>query len=406
MVDSAEYDTGLDCKPCADTSGTCDIKVTVNLFASQTGFFKVDGCDGVSPTLHLTVGRTYVFDQSDISNWYHLIGISYEHDGSMKPGSIPGYYGCAEEELCPAPMYFQKGEYKGVYSNNADFSEVMGDDDFGLDVVEDLFKYPIGNWGDLGPFKTALKYDVTYNQDIFYYCHMHDGMTGRIKLLDNYGNMLNPEDTPSIPYMYDDVTLYDKECGTFGLADFQLPNDQCPDQFVCNIDSSYIGKDMSLSTFANCVNSMDCAMLDGMTTKYGGQNLVYGGSDDIALFLYQMIPHHLNAVNMAKAVLKAGEVECVPPVGDEKKSVECRLEPIVRDIINAQNRQIIKMKGVLENIGATPTSDCDFKKNVDFNSNDSDCTTFTNTNSTTCKKGTKSKKNGKEKSKKSGKDTK
>merc|ERR1740139_1537330 len=100
---TSAYETGISCKPCEDTTGDCEIRVTVNLFASQTGYFMVDGCDGVSPTLHLTVGRTYVFDQSDISNWYHLIGISYE---------------------------------------------------------------------DLGPFKTALKYDVTYNQDIFYYCHV------------------------------------------------------------------------------------------------------------------------------------------------------------------------------------------------------------------------------------------
>merc|ERR1740139_322898 len=83
----------------------------------------------------------------------------------MEPGDIMGFEdGCAEEKLCPAPMYFQKGEYKGVYSNNADFPPVKGDDDFGLDVVEDIFKYPIGNWEDFGPFKTALKYDVPYNQ--------------------------------------------------------------------------------------------------------------------------------------------------------------------------------------------------------------------------------------------------
>jgi len=353
---------GIACTPCADTTGDCEIKVKVNFFASETGYFEIHGCEGVSPTLHLTVGRTYYFDQSDINNWYHLLGISYEHDGSMEPGSIPGDDECADTLTCPAPMYFQNGEYVGVYSNNENIAPIKGDDDFGLDAVEDFFKYPLGNWEDLGPFKVALNFDVAYDQDIFYYCHMHEGMTGRIKLLDADGIMLNEEDTPTIPYEYDHVSSYDETCGTFGLQDFQLPNNQCPKTFVCNIDNTQSTDVMTMSTFAGCVNSMDCAMLDGMTTNYGGQNFKYGGSSDIALFLYQMIPHHRNAVNMAKALLKSGKANCVPPVGDEDKSVECRLEPIVRSIINVQNRQIQKMADQLYNTGATPTSTCDVSR--------------------------------------------
>ena len=41
-----------------------------------TGYFEIDGCEGVNPTLHLTVGRTYLFDQSHDSNWYHLVGFA------------------------------------------------------------------------------------------------------------------------------------------------------------------------------------------------------------------------------------------------------------------------------------------------------------------------------------------
>jgi len=350
---TSSFESGIPCEPCLGTIGDCTIKVRVNLYASELGYFAFDGCDGVNPTLHLTQGRNYIFDQSDISNWYHLLGISYEHDGSMEPGFIPNGDGCADTQSCPAPMYFQQGEYKGVYSNNNNTAPVTtGEEDFGLDAVEDLFKYPIGNWEDLGPFKVELKYNVSYDQDIFYYCHMHDGMTGRIKLLDADGNMLNPEDTPLLPFAYDDVSSYDEICGTYGLFDFQLPNTRCPEMFVCGVESNL----SPLTILANCIDSMDCAMFHGMTTGYGGQELTHGGTDDIALFIYQMIPHHQNAVNMAKSLLKSGETDCRPDVQERgRKSTECRLEPIVRSIINTQNRQIQRMRRVLRNIGATPT---------------------------------------------------
>ena len=40
---------------------------------------------------------------------------------------------------------------------------------------------------------------------------------------------------------------------------------------------------------------MNCAMMSGMTT-----GVVEGTQSEAALFLHQMIPHHQNAVNMAK----------------------------------------------------------------------------------------------------------
>jgi len=262
----------------------------------------------------------------------------------MEPGDIPGEYGCAEGKLCPAPMYFQKGEYKGVYSNNEEFLPLKGDDDFGLDVVEDIFKYPIGNWEDFGPFKTALKYDVPYNQDIFYYCHMHGGMTGRIKLLDNDGNMLNSENTPEIPYEYDVVVDdFDMLCGTYNISDWQLPNDQCAESFAC-------GKGQS--DFKNCVDAMDCHMMASMTTGASKGGI-------LALFLHQMIPHHENAVNMAKSLLKLGGLTPGCDRDDRgEKPVGCVLLPILRDIINGQNRQIQKMQKALSQMGVAEFEDC------------------------------------------------
>ena len=41
----------------------------LNFFASDTGYFEVDGYSGVQPELTMKVGETYVFDQTDETNW-------------------------------------------------------------------------------------------------------------------------------------------------------------------------------------------------------------------------------------------------------------------------------------------------------------------------------------------------
>ena len=56
-------------------------------------------------------------------------------------------------------------------------------------------------------------------------------------------------------------------------------------------------------TNAECVDSMNYAMIVGMTTSVNQDNA-------IALFNHQMIPHHQNAVNMCKALFKSGETDC------------------------------------------------------------------------------------------------
>jgi Domain of unknown function (DUF305) len=172
--------TGVDCEPCVGTSGECEIIVRVHLFAGEMGYYEIEGCAGVSPTLHLTIGRTYKFDQSDISNWYHLIGFSYFPDGAhagvdeLEPGIPPGDSACADTLSCPAPMYFMDGEYQGVYSNNPDLIPIPANasDDFGLTSVEPLFFHPIGDWQGYGPIAVYLRFDESYDQDIFYFCHV------------------------------------------------------------------------------------------------------------------------------------------------------------------------------------------------------------------------------------------
>jgi hypothetical protein len=141
-------------------------------------------------------------------------------------------------------------------------------------------------------------------------------MTGRIKLLKS-GVPINSMDTPTIDYEYDTPSEFDTQCGTFGLDNFKLPNIECPNTFVCVDDDL---TDPALVSYASCIDAMNCAMVAGMTTKYSA-------NDPIALFIHQMIPHHQNAVNMAKVLLKQNVLQC-DDLTDEEDS-HCILEVCV-----------------------------------------------------------------------------
>eukprot|EP00934_Nitzschia_sp_Nitz4_P000599 Nitzschia sp. Nitz4//scaffold233_size31335//18543//21200//NITZ4_007952-RA/size31335-augustus-gene-0.45-mRNA-1//-1//CDS//3329543382//599//frame0 len=362
------FQSGIACTPCEGTDGTCQVVMSVNFYAGRMGYYEVAGCEGVNPTLHLTVGRTYLFDQSDVSNWYHLIGFAYEADGAhtgvdeLEPGIAPGSSDCNSTLSCPAPMYILDGVYQGTYSNNDVIAPINGTEDFGLDAVEPLFFHPIADWISYGTFRTALKFDIEYDQDIFYFCHLHADMSGRIKLVDADGNLLNEEDTPALPYSYDVVSEYDEACGTYALEEFQLPQEQCPSEFVCGDPTGELGE------FSSCIDSMNCAMLSGMTTTYGSDTTLSSVSDhDIILFIRQMIPHHENAINMAKALLLSGETECLDLTAEEGDDVgaACILDPIVRGIVNTQNYQIQTMQGILETYEVESTSQCEVTGGTD-----------------------------------------
>jgi Domain of unknown function (DUF305) len=68
--------------------------------------------------------------------------------------------------------------------------------------------------------------------------------------------------------------------------------------------------------------------MQGMTTGIRSES-------EIALFAHQMIPHHQNAVNMAKTLLISGTIPCDDVTDDEDPL--CIMNVIVREIINNQN---------------------------------------------------------------------
>jgi len=56
--------------------------------------------------------------------------------------------------------------------------------------------------------------DSTYIKDIFYFCHIHNNMSGRIKMVDVAGAVLQVADTPVLGYTYEVPSVSDASCGT------------------------------------------------------------------------------------------------------------------------------------------------------------------------------------------------
>ena len=98
-----------------------------------------------------------------------------------------------------------------------------------------------------------------------------------------------------------------------------------PHEIVCNQPHGAFGQ------FADCVDSINGAIRIGMTTNVEENNA-------IGLFSHQMIPHHENAVNMCKALLKSGESDC-DDIEDEEDPA-CVTSVSCQEIINAQNARI------------------------------------------------------------------
>jgi len=333
------------------SSEVCTFNFKMNLFASELGYYTVDNCDGIMPVLGMKKNVQYRFSQEDKSNYYHPLGFAYYADGAhddvdeLEPGITPdgSVSLCGDDNSCPAPMYLNSGNYLGVYSNIDEITAATGDEDFGLDVYEPQFFANPVDWLGAGPYEVALKFDVVdFTKDIVYFCHIHQYMSGRIKWVDETGAAYTTANEPEIPYEYEVASAYDQSCGTYNLDAFQLPNAECPSEFVCN-------KGGTVGAFAGCIDSMNCAMTAGMTT---------GATSDsaAALFVHQMIPHHQNAVNMAKALLNSGELVCDDLSSDE--TAGCLLEQISLEIITQQNHQIQSMRAALEELGYIGEDDC------------------------------------------------
>jgi len=175
------------------------------------------------------------------------------------------------------------------------------------EIYERRFLEAPGTWAGYDKFSVQITVMEDMNDNLFYYCIIHKGMEGPIKVLRSGGleetaaaaSTGSSVATSIATTFVDTRSEFDKRCGTFGLGDFQLPNPYCPDRFICGTEEV----SNELQQFAECLDAANCFMMSGMTTGIKA-------TADTALFVHQMIPHHENAVNTAKTLLKTGNLLC------------------------------------------------------------------------------------------------
>ena len=313
---------------------TCSFDFSIDIYASETGYYKVKNCMGTQPTLGMEAGVEYTFKQYDNTNHYHPLGFAYFADGAhtgvdeLEPGINNGGdpYCTPAANDCMTPKYYIDGAFAGAAGDASDF---------GLDVYEPDFKTPKEEWVAK---QYAVKLTVTDPEakDFFYFCHIHSMMSGRVKVLQADGSVRQVANLPALGYSYAELSSFDRDCGTYGLSAYSDTADVCPGMsFVCGIDGHNSPKQQK---FGRCLAAADCAMHVGMRSDLHA-------SDPTVTFMHQMIPHHLNAVMMAKTLLKDGTYA----PNDE-------IEALLYDIINVQNMQVMTMRDFLMT-GAYPKTD-------------------------------------------------
>jgi hypothetical protein len=171
---------------------------------------------------------------------------------------------------------------------------------------------------------------------IYYFCHIHSKMSGKIIIQNADGTPYNSttNELPLYPTMA--ISGVDRTCGCTGLETYNGGGaDQCDDRFLCG----------SLDTnFEKCMQAIDCQMKSEMLS-YTSADL----SDKVAVFMQQMIPHHHNAVSMSKILL-----QMVPAADIDAAMEDNALTDILYNIISEQNYQIHQFRNYLGAAGLLP----------------------------------------------------
>mmetsp|Transcript_35713 Transcript_35713/g.94625 ORF Transcript_35713/g.94625 Transcript_35713/m.94625 type:complete len:569 (-) Transcript_35713:41-1747(-) len=330
VLDAAENVTGCD----ASDTHHC---VNVNLLIGETGNFEFAGLTGPSPDVTVQIGKTYTFDQADATNWYHPMGFAYYPDGAH--GDTWGGAERAEVE----------GAGELLYKINGAPTTCPDAGDTGLDCYEPEFFYPRGEW-------TAKHYqaeltitqamaDMSHGGVIYYFCHIHSKMSGRIIIQNADGSPVTKADGTALANPTE-LTLYaptavsgvDVTCGTDGVAPYSGGGAMaCSERFLCGaLDTN----------FEKCMQAIDCKMKTDMTQDTSPDQV-----NKVAVFMQQMIPHHQNAVNMARIQLKqvpAAEIYAAIEGGG--------FTDALYGIVNNQNYQIHQFRNYLGPLGLLPAA--------------------------------------------------
>jgi hypothetical protein len=317
-----------------------------NPHASEWGAYTITGCDGVNPKLMLAAGTEYTFDQSDASNWYHPVGFAYIAGGAhTECKDAAGDLG-----ECPELGGEAAGSTIQYYVNG---NAVTDDEsEFGLDAYEPLFFNSQDWWGkknEANPYKVTLLIpaDAAYTK-IYYFCHIHAGMSAEIEITGSTGqpNTLNPdmlggETQASALAIFDDIvsghqepiSSHDQACGTYNTYAADTKSSCKNSHFLCG--------DGADGAYETCLEAIDCKMHHDMAVE------VPAGASKFATFARQMIAHHQNAVSMAKSLIKFHTPADYPAAGTEDQDQEFA-EGLARNIINVQNAQIQELAGWLD----------------------------------------------------------
>merc|ERR1719473_1625937 len=130
-------------------------------------------------------------------------------------------------------------------------------------------------------------------------------MSGKIIIKNADGSNFTPSANPAeLPlYAAPENNGVDATCGTAGatIVPFVNGGDHvCTNRWICG----------TLDTdFEKCMQAIDCKMAQEMYMQTSPDH-----SDKIAIFMQQMIPHHVNAMNMAKILLKQSPQSRSPPL--------------------------------------------------------------------------------------------
>jgi hypothetical protein len=309
---TADGHAAKDCTPSSTT-----LKMKWNMWASSTGLYEIEGCEGVSPTLNLKAGTTYTFLQQDESNWFHPVGFAYEPGGA--------HMSCGSEEECPE---VEKPDLQ-YYMGGPITSDESG---FGLDAYEPFFFNSEETWISgcgQGACYAKIKIPATQSK-IYYFCHIHKAMSAIINVVG--GASKEPEYAGQLIPAPMRGPL-DKECGTTGLEGWDSSPTCFRRSHICGSTSA---------SFNKCMAAADCKMQAEMSV---------GDANPINAFMRQMIAHHENAVNQAKIVLK--HATKADAGGDGEAWDE--MTGVARDIIARQNHQINYFQGYL---GDAPAEVC------------------------------------------------
>jgi len=322
------HEVAASCTPSATT-----LCMKVNLFAGETGYYEFAGHTGPSPDIEVRIGQTYVFDQSDPSNWFHPVGFAYYPDGAH--GETWG--GDERDEV--------EGMGELLYKIDGAATTCPDAGDTGLDCYEPEFFYPRSAWRSKKYSAeltiTQAMADRSHAGVIYYFCHIHSKMSGRIILKNADGSnvtqatglpLSNLQELPLYPP--DSPSGVDQTCGTFGVEPFAGGGArQCNERFLCgDLDT----------TFERCMQAIDCKMKEEMSSHTSVDQ-----EDKVALFMQQMIPHHANAVNMAKILLKHVDGAMIDLA---------MFTDMLNDMINVQNFQIHQFRNYLGTVGQLRTS--------------------------------------------------